>query len=126
LKGLGAALIDTSSQVSLVKEYSLTKFSKERYGNGRIYGIKGNLVHVRGQVTLKIENTLEPLTQVCYVIDNLPRNLDINLGQDWLDNGGYGYQKKIPTIIPPYSEQVVKCKTKEEFGLLNIKFLNQG
>jgi hypothetical protein len=64
-------------------------------------------------VTLKIENTLEPLTQVCYVVDNLPRNLDIILGQDWLDNAGYGFQKKIPTIIPPYSEHVVKCKTNE-------------
>jgi hypothetical protein len=112
-EGLGVALIDTGSQVSLVKESSLTKFSKERYGNIQISGITGNHVDIKGQVNLKIENTLEPLTQICYVVDNLPRNLDVILGQDWLDNAGYGFQKKIPTIIPSYSEQVVKCKTNE-------------
>jgi hypothetical protein len=40
-EGLGVALIDTGSHVSLVKESSLTKFSKEKYGNVRIYGITG-------------------------------------------------------------------------------------
>jgi hypothetical protein len=112
-EGLGVALIDTGSHVSLVKESSLTKFSKERYGNARIYGITGNQSNRRGQVTLEIENTLEPLTQVCYVVDNLPRNLDVILGQDWLDNAGHGFQKKIPTIIPPYSAHIVKLKTNE-------------
>jgi hypothetical protein len=51
---------------------------------------------------------------MCYVVDSLPRNLDTILGQDWLDNAGYGFQKKTPVIIPPYSEQVVKCKTLEK------------
>jgi hypothetical protein len=51
---------------------------------------------------------------MCYVVDSLPRNLDIILGQDWLDNEGYGFQKKTPIIIPPYSEQVIKCKTQEK------------
>jgi hypothetical protein len=51
---------------------------------------------------------------MCYVVDSLPRNLDIILGQDWLDNAGYGFQKKTQVIIPPYSEQVVKCKTLEK------------
>jgi hypothetical protein len=64
-EGLGVALIDTGSQVSLVNESSLTKFSKERYGNIQISGITGNHVDVRGQVNLKIENTLEPLIQHC-------------------------------------------------------------
>jgi hypothetical protein len=31
-----------------------------------------------------------------------------------LDNAGYGFQNKTPVIIPPYSEQVVKCKTLEK------------
>jgi hypothetical protein len=71
-------------------------------------------MNVKGKVNLKIENTLEPLNQTCYVVDSLPRNLDIILGQDWLDKAGYGFQKKTPIIIPPYSEQVVKCKTSEK------------
>jgi hypothetical protein len=110
----GVALIDTGSQVSLVKESSLTKFSKERYGNVKISGITGNQIDIKGQVKLQIKNTLEPLNLFCYVVDNLPRNLDIILGQDWLDKAGYEFQKKISTIIPPYSEQVVKCKTNEK------------
>jgi hypothetical protein len=51
---------------------------------------------VKGQVNLKIENTLEPLNQTCYVVDSLTRNLGIILGQDWLDKAGYGFQKKTP------------------------------
>jgi hypothetical protein len=47
-------------------------------------------------------------------VDSLPRDLDIILGQDWLDNAGYGFQKKTPIIIPPYCEQVIKCKTLEK------------
>jgi hypothetical protein len=35
-------------------------------------------------------------------------------GQDWLGDAGYGFQKKTPVIIPPYSEQIMKCKTVEK------------
>ncbi|PNF18384.1 hypothetical protein B7P43_G12483 [Cryptotermes secundus] len=115
LKGeLGVALLDTGSQVSLVKESSLIKFSKEKDKNLRICGVTGKQMEIKGKVKLRIENTLEPLYQICYVVDSLPRNLDIILGQDWLDNAGYGFQKKTPVIIPPYSEQVIKCKTLEK------------
>jgi hypothetical protein len=62
---------------------------------------------------MNIENTLEPSKQECYVVDKLPRNLDMILGQDWLENAGYGFHKKTPVIIPPYCEQVIKCKTLE-------------
>jgi hypothetical protein len=79
-------------------------------------GITGKQLKVKGKVIINIENTLEPLNQKWYVVDSLPRNLDIILGQDWLDNAGYGFQKKAPVITPPYSEQVVKCKTLEQGG----------
>jgi hypothetical protein len=46
-------------------------------------------------------------------VDSLPRNLDIIFGKDWLVNAGYGFQKKTPIIIPPYSKQVVKYKMSE-------------
>jgi hypothetical protein len=113
-EGLGVALIDTGSQVSLVKESSLTKFCGKKDRNLTICGITGKEIDVKGQVELVIENTLEPLKQMCYVVDSLPRKLDIILVQDWLDNEGYGFQKKTPVIIPPYSERVVKCKTQEK------------
>jgi hypothetical protein len=110
---LGVALIDTGSQVSLVKESSLINCSEEKDKSFQIVGITGKQMKVKGKIEINIENTLEPLRLMCYVVDSLPRNLDIILGQDWLDKAGYGFQKKTPVIIPPYSEQVVKCNTRE-------------
>jgi hypothetical protein len=54
---------------------------------------------VKGKVRVKIENTLEPMQQKCYIVDSLPRKLDMILGQDWLGDAGYGFQKKTPVII---------------------------
>jgi hypothetical protein len=51
------------------------------------------------------------LSKKCYVVDSLPRSLYIILGQDWFEKAGYGFHKKTPVIILPYSEQVMKCKT---------------
>jgi hypothetical protein len=74
---------------------------------------------VKGQINLMIENTLEPLNQTHCVVDSLPRNLDIIFGQDWLDNA--------PVIIPPYSEQAVKCKMSERgVCLVEHKILQPG
>jgi hypothetical protein len=119
-EGLGVALIDTGSQISLVKESSLIKFSKEKDENFKICGITGE-VELKGQKKLITENALELLNQTCYVVDSLPRDLDIIFGQDWLDNAGYGFQKKTPIIIPPCSEQVIKCKTSEK----GVRFIEQ-
>jgi hypothetical protein len=46
-----------------------------------------------------------------YIVDNLPRNLDLILGQEWLLQNDY--MMTCPKIIPPYSESVVKVPTKE-------------
>ncbi|PNF43129.1 hypothetical protein B7P43_G18012 [Cryptotermes secundus] len=115
LKGqLGVALLDSGSQVSLVKESSLAKFIEEKNGNFQIFGVTGKELEIKGKVNINLENTLEPLKQECYVVDNLPRDLDMILGQDWLENAGYGFQKKTPVFIPPYCEKIVKCKTLEK------------
>jgi hypothetical protein len=50
---------------------------------------------MKSLVDLKIENTMEPLIQKCYVVDSLPKNLDILLGQDWLGKAGYNIQKDL-------------------------------
>jgi hypothetical protein len=75
LKGeLGVALMDSGSQVSLVRESSLAKFVEEKDGNFQIFGVTGKEIGIKGKVNINIENTLEPLKQECYVVDNLPRN----------------------------------------------------
>jgi hypothetical protein len=92
LKGeLRVALMDSGSQVSLVKESSLIKFSEERDKHFQIFGITEKQMEVKGKIEINIENTLEPLSQECYVVDSLPRNLDMILGQDWLENAGHGF-----------------------------------
>jgi hypothetical protein len=56
LKGeLGVALIDTGSQVSLVKESSLIRFSQVEEENLQICGITGKQVEINGKAKLKIE-----------------------------------------------------------------------
>jgi hypothetical protein len=127
LKGeLGVALIDSGSQVSLMKEASLIGFSEEKGKSFQIVGITGKQMEVKGKTEINTENTLEPLSQMCYVVDSLLRNLDIILGQDWLDDAGYGFQKKTAVVIPPYSEQVVSAKhQREEFVSANTRSFNQ-
>jgi hypothetical protein len=79
---LGVALLDSGSQVSLVKESSLVKFNEEENGNFQIFGITGAEIEIKGKVNINIENTLEPLNQACYFVNNLPRNLDMILEKD--------------------------------------------
>jgi hypothetical protein len=55
--GLGVALIDTGSQVSLVKS---VKYRQEKGKNLHLSGISGNQIEIKGKVQLEIENTLEP------------------------------------------------------------------
>jgi hypothetical protein len=110
---LGLALIDSGSMISLVKETSVAKY-KQQSEQINVQGITGAQVKIKGQIELSIENTLEPLVQRCYIVDSLPRNLDIILGQDWLEKAGFNIQRREPVIIPPYSEQVIKCRTKEK------------
>jgi hypothetical protein len=111
---LGVALIDTGSQVSLVKDSSLIRFNRKKNKSFQIYGVTGDQIEIKGKTSIRIENTLEPLEQLCYIVDSLPRDLDLILGQDWLEKAGYGLQKKTTVVISPYSEQVVKCKTSEK------------
>ena len=55
--GLGNALVDTGSQVSLIKESSLTRGSRIRRDISSIQGITGNSMEIRGQIELKIGET---------------------------------------------------------------------
>jgi hypothetical protein len=51
---MGNALIDTGSQVSLVKETGLAKGLKTKRQVMRIYGITGNVMETKGKVDLCI------------------------------------------------------------------------
>jgi hypothetical protein len=109
---LGDALVDTGSQVSLVKESSLTRGSKIRTTRVCIKGITGHPLEIKGQVELSI-NDAPPHSFL--ITDQLPRNHDIILGQDWLEKVGYNFQiPSLGIILPAYLETLVKIPTKEK------------
>jgi hypothetical protein len=66
------------------------------------YGVSRKQTEVKGKMEIMAKKTIEHFNQTCYVVDSLPRNLDIKLRQDWLHKAGYGFQKKSPVIIPPH------------------------
>jgi hypothetical protein len=109
--GMSNALVDTGSQVSLVTERSLFKgLDIERYVL-QLHGITGNHMETKGQVELcKGETSPHKFL----LVDFLPVNCDILLGQDWLEK--FGYQFQIPSLgisLPAYSETLVRIPTTE-------------
>jgi hypothetical protein len=109
--------------ISLVKEYSVVGF-KRQSEQISVQGITGAEVEINGQIG--IENTLELLTHKCYIVGSLPRNLDIILGQDWLQEAGFSIQKKMPLNIPPFSEQLIRCKKEKGVHFIEHQLLQSG
>jgi hypothetical protein len=108
----GNALVDTGSQISLVAEDSLTRGLKFEPHTMRIYGITGSVTKTRGQIYLSIGET-SPHTFM--VVQELPTDCDILIGQDWLER--FGYQFQIPELgitLPAYTETLVRIPTKEK------------
>jgi hypothetical protein len=107
---LGTGLIDTGAQVSLVRRSSLKKSTptgKYREIIMNIQGISGGDMHIPKGIMLQVNNSRE----MFYVVESLPRNLDLILGQEWLLQNGY--MMTCPKSIPPFSESVVKAPTTE-------------
>ena len=77
--GLGIALVDTGSQVSLIKERSLTKVSAIKRHVLKIHGITGNYLETKGQIDLRIGET-SPYRFL--VVTSLPMNCELLSGQD--------------------------------------------
>jgi hypothetical protein len=109
---MGNALIDTGSQISLVAGKSLTRGLKFEPHTIQIYGITGSVMETGGQIDLSIGEK-SPHTFV--VVQELPMDCDILIGQDWLER--FGYQFQIPELgitLPAYSETLVRIPTKEK------------
>ena len=110
--GMGNALIDTGSQVSLVAETGLIRGLKVRKHLVQIHGITGNVMETKGQIDLCVGETSP---HEFMIVKELPMNCDILIGQDWLER--FGYQFQIPSLgitLPAYSETVVRIPTTEK------------
>jgi hypothetical protein len=104
--GMVNALIDTGSLVWLVTEKGLARGSKIRRHTLTIHGITGSFMETKGQVELRVGET-SPCEFI--VVEKLPVNCDILLGQDWLER--FGYQFKIPDLginLPSHSETLLR------------------
>ena len=83
-------------KVSLVAENGLVRGSKIKRHILKIHGIAGNVMETKGQSDLRIGETS---SHEFMVVENLPMNCDILLGQDWLER--FGYQFQIPDLGKP-------------------------
>jgi hypothetical protein len=113
--GVGLGLIDTGAQVSLVKSKSLKKSSlktkcKDIHVN--VQGINGDSMHIDRGIMLQVNDSKEMLF---YIVESLPRNLDLIMGREWLIENDY--VMTCPKIILPFSESVVKMPTRERYQI---------
>jgi hypothetical protein len=110
--GLGNALVDTGSQVSLVKEIGLIRGSNIRRDVSRIQGITVDFMEIKGQTKLSTGDTSP---HEFLVMDKLPMNYDLLFGQDWLEKFGFNLQKpSLGITLPAYSETLVRIPTGEK------------
>ena len=119
-EGYGEALIDTGSQVSLVKQDSL-KYAKIKPANISFQTVTGELFPVIGVVNLCINNVERGKEMPFYVVKHLPQNVDMLLGQDWLERHDSEIKipwKQDPIKLPPFSETIVQFPTVEQ-GIRN-------
>ena len=77
--------------MSLVTEKGLARESNIRRHTLTIHSITGSVMETKGQVELRVGET-SPHEFI--VIEKLPVNCDILLGQEWLER--FGYQFQIP------------------------------
>jgi hypothetical protein len=78
----------------------------------QVYGITGSVMKKRGQIDLTIG---EASPHTFRVVQELPMDCDLLIGQDWLQR--FGYQFQIPELgitLPAYSETLVRVSTKEK------------
>ena len=98
--------------MSLETECSVTKGSDINRHVSKIHGITGNYLESKGQLDLRIGETLP---HRFLVVNSLPMNWELLLGQDWLER--FWYQFKIPSLginLPAYSETLVRVSTTEQ------------
>jgi hypothetical protein len=110
--GVGNALIDTGSEVSLGKETDLARGLKTKRQVMQIHGITCNVMVTKGKVDLCIGETS---AREFMLVGDVPIKCDIVLGQDWLERLGYQFQ--IPNLsinLPAYSETLVRILTTDK------------
>jgi hypothetical protein len=86
---MGNALIDTGSQVLLVKEAGLARGLETKRQVVQIHSITGNVMETKGNVGLCIGETSP---HKFMLVDDLPMECDILLGQDWLERFGHPFR----------------------------------
>ena len=98
--------------MSFVKERSLNKGSDIKRHVLKIQAITWIYLENKGQIDLRIG---EASPHKFLVVNSLPMNCELLMGQDWPEK--FGYQFEIPSLgihLPVYSETMVLIPTTEQ------------
>ena len=76
--------------------------------NVEIRGVTGSNIHIKQGVLLEVNESEE----MFYMVDNLMRNLDIILGQEWSVQNGYVMTCK--QVLSLFSENIIEIPMREE------------
>ena len=78
----------------------------------KIRGITGDYLETNGQIKLPIGETA---LHKFLLVNSLPMNCEILLGQDWLERFEYQFQiSSLRIYLPAYSETLVLFPTTEQ------------
>lgn len=117
----GKTLIDTGSQVSLVCMKSLSSTGDIKVANTILQGVTGSTLPVKGKIELLVFYDNRKCSHEFYVVEELPHELDIVLGQDFLRKNEVELSFRCGEAkirIPARTEQVVEIPLKERGDVL--------
>ena len=120
----GQTLVDTGAQVSLVKESSLTNRKQIIPTLTSLQGVTGDLMCVKGVVTLPVYHKLFSCKHEFFVVDDLPQNLDLIIGQDFLQKHNVQLifdSGNLSIKIPLTTEMIIELPLKEKGDILVVK-----
>ena len=120
----GNTLVDTGAQVSLVKEESLINPTDVLPTVTSLQGVTGDSICVKGVVHMPVYHELFKCNHKFFVVDQLPQDLDLIIGQDFLQahNVQLIFQSgELLVKVPPRTEMIVELPLKEKGDVLIVK-----
>jgi hypothetical protein len=115
--GMAKVLIDTGAQEVISKGGQPSQRIRDQAGSHYVHGITGDFIEAKGLIDLTIKGTALPvrdtLPHTFLVLESLPMDYDVILGQDWLER--FSFQLQIPSLgfkLPAYSETLVRVPTQ--------------
>ena len=120
----GKTLVDTGSQVSLVRLGSIRNKEGIKPADIILHGVTGTTLSVEGKIEMLVCHSTFKCIHEFYVVNILPQELDLILGQDFLSKNNVQLnfdEDKMKIIIPPRTEKIIKLPLNEKGDILVSK-----